>query len=42
MAEKFTCQACGASFTAKDELETHNKKEHMKSSQPIGGQQKKG
>jgi len=43
MAEKFTCQACGATFDSKEKLDQHTKTQHMQPSQPTaGGQQKKG
>ncbi len=41
MAENYTCEACGASFKTKPELEAHEKKAHPQPSQtPVSGQKK--
>jgi hypothetical protein len=42
MGETFTCEACGGTFTSKQELETHNRKEHaaQPSETTAKGQQK--
>ena len=41
MPESFTCQACGATFKSKQELDNHTKKEHMQPSQASAGEKKK-